>query len=172
MRKIIVVTGASSGFGRLASNALALAGHTVYASMRETKYRSKPQVADAEEYAVINALQTVGAPSMYLEPILAILDKIWVMVGLLVVPPFAVLAAIVGMTAGASETHADTPAQKPACQGDNGGLTLSPGFCATIFADNLGMSAISWWRRIARSTPTPGAAATFPMRPRHRAVFF
>jgi glucose/arabinose dehydrogenase/mono/diheme cytochrome c family protein len=24
------------------------------------------------------------------------------------------------------------------CQGDNGGLTLSPGFCASIFADNLG----------------------------------
>src|SRR6202789_191636 len=24
------------------------------------------------------------------------------------------------------------------CKGDNGGLSLSPGFCATIFADNLG----------------------------------
>jgi hypothetical protein len=24
------------------------------------------------------------------------------------------------------------------CQGDNGGLTLSQGFCANIFADNLG----------------------------------
>ena len=41
-------------------------------------------------------------------------------------------------TAGASPTRADAPAQKPACEGDNGGLTLSPGFCATIFADNLG----------------------------------
>ena len=26
----------------------------------------------------------------------------------------------------------------PACTGDNGGITLSPGFCATVFADNLG----------------------------------
>jgi len=59
-------------------------------------------------------------------------------VSLLVAPSFAVLAAIVGMTAGASPTRADAPAQKSACQGDNGGLTLSPGFCATIFADNLG----------------------------------
>src|SRR3979411_1532827 len=24
------------------------------------------------------------------------------------------------------------------CAGDNGGITLSPGFCATVFADNLG----------------------------------
>ena len=27
---------------------------------------------------------------------------------------------------------------KTACAGDNGGITLSPGFCATVFADNLG----------------------------------
>src|SRR5919197_3495854 len=27
---------------------------------------------------------------------------------------------------------------KPACADDNGGLTLPPGFCATVFADNIG----------------------------------
>lgn len=64
--------------------------------------------------------------------------KVWLGVSLLVAPSFAVLAAIVRMTAGASAMRADAPAQKPACQGDNGGLSLSPGFCATIFADNLG----------------------------------
>src|SRR5258708_28908714 len=26
----------------------------------------------------------------------------------------------------------------PACPGDNGGITLPPGFCATVFADNIG----------------------------------
>jgi NAD(P)-dependent dehydrogenase (short-subunit alcohol dehydrogenase family) len=51
MRKIIVVTGASSGFGLMTSYALARAGHTVYASMRETTGRNKPQAAEIEKYA-------------------------------------------------------------------------------------------------------------------------
>ena len=29
-------------------------------------------------------------------------------------------------------------AETPACSGDAGGITLSPGFCATVFADNIG----------------------------------
>jgi len=29
-------------------------------------------------------------------------------------------------------------AKAEACPGDNGGITLSPGFCATVFADNIG----------------------------------
>jgi len=51
MRNVIVITGASSGFGALAARALARAGHTVYASMRETKGRNAPQVEEVETYA-------------------------------------------------------------------------------------------------------------------------
>lgn len=36
MSKVIVITGASSGFGALTARALAVASHRVYAAMRET----------------------------------------------------------------------------------------------------------------------------------------
>ncbi len=51
MKKIIIITGASSGFGALTARALAKAGHTVYASMRETKGRNLPQVEEAKKFA-------------------------------------------------------------------------------------------------------------------------
>jgi NAD(P)-dependent dehydrogenase (short-subunit alcohol dehydrogenase family) len=50
-KNVIVITGGSSGFGALAARALARAGHTVYASMRETTGRNAPQVAEAQTYA-------------------------------------------------------------------------------------------------------------------------
>jgi len=54
MKQVIVITGASSGFGRLSANALAKAGHIVYASMRGTTGRNAAQVADVEKYAADN----------------------------------------------------------------------------------------------------------------------
>jgi NAD(P)-dependent dehydrogenase (short-subunit alcohol dehydrogenase family) len=51
MNKIIVITGASSGFGALTARALARAGHMVYASMRDTPGRNAPQVAEVARYA-------------------------------------------------------------------------------------------------------------------------
>jgi NAD(P)-dependent dehydrogenase (short-subunit alcohol dehydrogenase family) len=51
MSKVVVVTGASSGFGRLSAKAVARSGHTVYASMRETSGRNAPQVAELQKFA-------------------------------------------------------------------------------------------------------------------------
>ena len=50
MKQVIVITGASSGFGRLTANALAHAGHTVYASMRETTGHNADVVADVAKF--------------------------------------------------------------------------------------------------------------------------
>ena len=51
MKQVIAITGASSGFGELAARELAKAGHTVYASMRETKGRNATQVEAAKKFA-------------------------------------------------------------------------------------------------------------------------
>ncbi len=56
MKQVIVITGASSGFGRLSANALATAGHTVYASMRDTLGRNAAKVADVEKFARDNGV--------------------------------------------------------------------------------------------------------------------
>jgi len=51
MNKVIVITGASSGFGALTARALADAGHTVYAGMRAIATRNAQAAQDAAAYA-------------------------------------------------------------------------------------------------------------------------
>jgi NAD(P)-dependent dehydrogenase (short-subunit alcohol dehydrogenase family) len=60
-KQVIVITGASSGFGALTGRALAKAGHTVYAGIRATKDRNATAVADAKAFAKANGadLRTV-----------------------------------------------------------------------------------------------------------------
>lgn len=88
------------------------------------------------------------------------LDRCVAHLGILTAPVLAMSIATAGPVAAQS-----------ACKGDNGGLALSPGFCATVFADNLGhvrhlvvapngvVYANTWSGRYFRNAPLapPGA---------------
>src|SRR5271169_2606466 len=54
VKSVIVITGASSGFGALAARALAKAGHTVYASMRDSTGHNAAQVDEAKRFSSEN----------------------------------------------------------------------------------------------------------------------
>ena len=51
MKSVILVTGASTGIGHLTSRALAAAGHTVYASMRDIHGRNAPRVRELHDWS-------------------------------------------------------------------------------------------------------------------------
>lgn len=61
--QVVVVTGASSGFGRLTAESLARAGHTVIAGVRETEGRNAPSVRALEQLAREEQL-VIGAIDM------------------------------------------------------------------------------------------------------------
>ncbi len=51
--------------------------------------------------------------------------------------PLTIVVLMAASLIGAAPSPGDAGAAKP-CAGDNGGITLPPGFCATVFADRLG----------------------------------
>jgi glucose/arabinose dehydrogenase len=56
------------------------------------------------------------------------------------------------------------PPDEPACAGDNGGITLPPGFCATVFADQLGrarhLAVTASGDVLVAIAPRPGTSET------------
>ena len=59
-QKVIVVTGASSGFGNHTARALARAGHTVYAGMRATAGRNAKAVAELADLSAAEGIDVHG----------------------------------------------------------------------------------------------------------------
>jgi NAD(P)-dependent dehydrogenase (short-subunit alcohol dehydrogenase family) len=58
--EVIVITGASSGFGSLAARALARAGHTVYAGMRASTGRNAPAMTELADLAEAEKIDVRG----------------------------------------------------------------------------------------------------------------
>ena len=56
MKSVILVTGAATGIGHLSARSLARAGHTVYASMRDTEGRNAPKVRELRDWSFANGL--------------------------------------------------------------------------------------------------------------------
>ena len=56
MKYVILITGASSGFGALTARRLAEAGHIVFATMRETSGRNATHVEAARKFAAENSV--------------------------------------------------------------------------------------------------------------------
>ena len=87
--------------------------------------------------------------------------------GLKALPFAAMLLATSSPSLAANEPN--QAAKTEACSGDNGGITLPKGFCATVFADNIGHARhmavgangvvyVNTWsgRYYGNDTPPPG----------------
>jgi NAD(P)-dependent dehydrogenase (short-subunit alcohol dehydrogenase family) len=64
MKNVILITGASSGFGELAARAFAKDGHTVYASMRDTNGHNANKVA---EFATLSSQNNIELHTVELD---------------------------------------------------------------------------------------------------------
>jgi NADP-dependent 3-hydroxy acid dehydrogenase YdfG len=61
-KPVILVTGASSGFGQMTAQHLAQASHTVFASMRVATGRNAPQVAAIAAWATFRQCRHRDCP--------------------------------------------------------------------------------------------------------------
>src|SRR5512132_4534366 len=82
---------------------------------------------------------------------------------------FLIIALLAAGSPAAAQQGNTAPARTEACPNDNGGITLPAGFCATVFADNIGHARhlvvapngvvyVNTWsgRYYRNDTPPPG----------------
>ena len=67
MSKTILITGASSGFGRDTAESLARAGHTVFASMREPQAKNRTQAQQLRNQGIAVVELDVSPTSVFYE---------------------------------------------------------------------------------------------------------
>ena len=65
MKKVILITGTNSGFGWLAANSVAALGHTVYATMRDTKGKNAEKAQQLSLVENINVVDVDLANAAY-----------------------------------------------------------------------------------------------------------
>jgi hypothetical protein len=68
----------------------------------------------------------------------------WAMRAAITVRMLGILLLSASPSAAQDARSTAAPAAQP-CVGDNGGITLPPAFCATVFADNIGHSEGDNW---------------------------
>ena len=71
--KVILITGASTGFGRDTVESLARAGHTVFASMRNIEGKNR---AHAEALGQLASAQDYGAHREYFDGLYGLFERI------------------------------------------------------------------------------------------------
>src|SRR6266550_5922696 len=89
----------------------------------------------------------------------------------LAVRALGLLLLLIAAPSAAQDAPRTATAAGSSCAGDNGGITLPPGFCATVFADNVGhprqmvvapngVVYVNTWSGpyYRNDTPPPGAA--------------
>ena len=73
MKKVVLITGTNSGFGWLTAKSVAALGHTVYATMRDTKGKN---VEKAQKLSLVENINVINVELTNASSVVAAIEKI------------------------------------------------------------------------------------------------